>query len=77
MVLGKVFDDRWVLKDPMVPDDPLIHDYCQGRVCRIMSGKVPYDRWFRDDSLICDDCQGGACRTVSGKVPDDRWVFDN
>ena len=47
-------------------------------MCRVVSRKVPNDRWVPynplvyDDQLIHDDHQGGTCR--EGKVLDNRWV---
>ena len=40
MVLRKVSDDPLVPDDPSIPDDLLIRDDCQGRMCRMVSGKV-------------------------------------
>ena len=43
-----------------VPDDPLVHDDCQGKSCRAVSGNVPNDCWVPnevlDDPLIRDGC---------------------
>ena len=46
VVSGKVFDDRWVLDNPLVPGDTLIHDDYQGRMCRAVLGNVTNDRWY-------------------------------
>ena len=71
-MLGKVLDDRWVLDNPLVPNDQLICDNHQGRAFRIVSGKVPDDRLVPNDPLICDDYQGKVSCVVSRKVPDNH-----
>ena len=65
MVLGKV------------PDNPLIRDNRQGRVCRAVSKKVPDDPLVPDNPLIHDDYQGGVCYAVSRKVPDDSLICND
>ena len=55
----------------VVPDDPLVPEDRQGKICSAVLEKV------LDDQLIRDDRQGGTYRTVLGKVFDDRWVPDD
>lgn len=43
---------------------PYVHDDYQGRLCRMMLGRVP------SNPQIHDDCQGALCRIVLGRVPD-------
>ena len=55
----------------VVPDDPLVPEDRQGKICSAVLEKV------LDDQLIRDDRQDEACRTMSGKVPDNPLICDD
>ena len=53
--VGKGSDNRWVLDDPLVHDNQLIHVNRQGGACHAMSRRVPDNRRVFDDPLVHDD----------------------